>query len=54
MALNSTDILKEESKGSDILALKLAKKWYAVCMNTGKHNSSGIIKLLYKYYFWLI
>lgn len=38
MTLNSADILKEGPRNSDLLAVKLAKRWYAVCMNTGKYE----------------
>ncbi|KAL6445044.1 hypothetical protein ACFW04_002160 [Cataglyphis niger] len=40
------DILKEGPKNSDVLAVKLAKRWYAVCMNTDAMDKQGLDPLV--------
>ncbi|XP_029660961.1 neprilysin-like isoform X2 [Formica exsecta] len=40
------DILKEGPRNSDLLAVKLAKRWYAVCMNTDAMDKQGLDPLV--------
>ncbi|XP_071559549.1 neprilysin-like isoform X2 [Temnothorax nylanderi] len=41
------EILDEGPKDSDILAVKLAKKWYTVCMDTDAMERDGLDPLVY-------
>ncbi|XP_011861287.1 PREDICTED: neprilysin-like [Vollenhovia emeryi] len=41
------EIFDEGPKDSDLLAVKLAKKWYAVCMDTDKMERQGLEPLVF-------
>ncbi|XP_014470512.1 PREDICTED: membrane metallo-endopeptidase-like 1 [Dinoponera quadriceps] len=40
------DILKEGPKDNDLLAVKLAKKWYTACMDTDERDKRGLDPLV--------
>ncbi|XP_018346008.1 PREDICTED: neprilysin-1-like [Trachymyrmex septentrionalis] len=42
-----TEIFDEGPKKDDLLAVKLAKKWYAVCMDTDAMDSQGLEPLVF-------
>lgn len=49
------EIFDEGPKNDDLLGVKLAKKWYAVCMDLGNDmKDSRVIKIPWKNYLHII